>query len=54
MDTITDLLGGDHGTAELVIAQLDTNPLTLFTDLLLKEEKKQANDNVVDDNQCRK
>jgi len=51
------LLDGDHTLAAQVITELDSNPLTTFVTLLLKEEKNQAgpaNDNVVDDNQCKK
>jgi hypothetical protein len=44
VDKIIELLQGDHETAQQVVAQLDTNPLTLFTTLLLREEKQQADD----------
>jgi hypothetical protein len=37
-----ELLGGDHEVAQAVVAQLDTNPLTTFTKLVLNEEKQQA------------
>jgi hypothetical protein len=40
-----------------VIAELDSNPLTTFVTLLLKEEHKQSGstkDGLVDDNQCKK
>jgi colicin import membrane protein len=42
VEKIVELLGGDHDTAAQVVAQLDTNPLTTFTTLVLKEEKQQA------------
>ncbi len=50
-------LAGDR--AGQVIAETGTNPLTIFTELLAKEEEKQnaqgkGLDNVVDDNQCRR
>ena len=51
-----ELLEGNHEVAQQVVAQLDTNPLTTFTTLVLKEEKKQeekAADNVVS-NVCTK
>jgi len=59
LDRIIELLGGDRPLAAQVIAELDTNPLTTFVTLLLKEEKKQAegatgNDNLVYDNQCKR
>jgi hypothetical protein len=44
VEKLVDLLEGDHDTAQQVVAQLDTNPLTTFTNLLLLEEKKQADD----------
>jgi hypothetical protein len=59
VNQIVELLEGDHATAQQVVAQLDTNPLTTFTELLLKEEEKQqdrkppASDNVVA-NTCKK
>ena len=43
-DRIVELLGGDHETAQKVVAQLDTSPLTTFTQLVIKEEKKQQDD----------
>jgi hypothetical protein len=54
VDKITDLLGGDHGTAQEVVAELDSNPLTIFTELLLKEEQKQKGDPNVVANICSK
>jgi hypothetical protein len=45
VDQIVTLLEGDHATAQQVVAQLDTNPLTTFTTLVLKEEQKQADKN---------
>jgi len=59
VDTITQLLDGNHEVAQQVVAQLDTNPLTTFTTLVLKEEKKQAEDKdkskptVIDATQCK-
>jgi hypothetical protein len=53
------LLDGDHATAQQVVAQLDTNPLTTFTTLLLQEEQNQhdkgqpASDNVVATTTCK-
>ena len=44
MNTLTDLLGGDKATAQEVVAQLDTSPLTTFTALLVTDEKKQADE----------
>jgi hypothetical protein len=59
VDQIAGLIG-DRALAGQVISEIDTNPLTMFTALLLKEESKQADDkrkgedNVVDNNQCRR
>ena len=50
VNQIVDLLGGDHATAQQVVAQLDTNPLTTFTTLVLQEEQKQANGQPAGDN----
>jgi uncharacterized glyoxalase superfamily metalloenzyme YdcJ len=35
-------LQGDASTAQQIVAQLDSNPLTTFTTLLTTEEKKQS------------
>lgn len=43
VDQIAALLGGDQATAQQVLAQLDTNPLTTFTTLVLQEKEKQSN-----------
>ncbi len=53
---IAALAGSQAGQ---VIAETGTNPLTIFTELLAKEEEQQnaqgkGLDNVVDDNQCRR
>lgn len=47
-----DYLGGDYATAEQVLAQLDSNPLTTFTQLFFAEAQKQddgepGTDNIV-------
>jgi hypothetical protein len=42
VNTIAALIGGDQATAQQVVAQLDTSPLTTFTTLLVTDEKKQA------------
>ena len=53
-------MDGDHALAAQVIAEMETNPLTTFVSLMLKEEKKQAEDDkkatgaVVDDTQCKR
>jgi len=59
VDQVAALIDGDYALAAQVVAELDTNPLTTFTTLLLQEEEKQASDakgldNLVDDNQCRR
>ena len=40
-----EVLQGNHEVAQQVVFQLDTNPLTTFTTLVLQEEKKQSEDN---------
>ncbi len=60
-EKIADLLVGNHALAAQVISEMDTNPLTTFAFLLLKEEAKQADDkgkkkgldNVTNDTQCK-
>jgi len=57
-DQIAELIEGDYALATQVVAEISTNPLTTFTELLEKEEDQQASDrgvdNLVDDNQCRR
>ena len=56
---IIALLQGDHALAEQLISEMSTTPVTTLAALLLKEEKKQSQDNrgqdnVVYDNQCKR
>ncbi|NPC59368.1 beta strand repeat-containing protein, partial [Caenimonas soli] len=58
-DQIAGLIEGDHALATQVVAEFSTNPLTTFTELVLKEEEPRAGDgrgvdNLVDNNQCRR
>jgi hypothetical protein len=58
-DQIAGLIEGDHALATQVVAEISTNPLTTFTELVEKEEEQQASDgrgvdNLVDNNQCRR
>ena len=41
VEKLGDLLGGDYDTAGQVLAEVDSNPLTIFTGLFLTEEQKQ-------------
>lgn len=59
VEKLVEVLGGDHAVAQQIVAQLDTNPLTQATTLLLQEEKKQVDEKKGDTpplivNQCTK
>lgn len=53
-------MDGNQALAGQLISEMRSSPLTTFTTLLLKESEKQSpdrrpgQDNVVDDNQCRR
>jgi hypothetical protein len=53
------LVDAPPGAVQAFLAEIDSNNLTTFTVLLLKEGQKQADgrhglDNLVDDDQCRR
>jgi hypothetical protein len=59
-DLVVALMDGNEALAGQLISEMTSSPLTTFASLLLKEQERQSQDrqlgqdNVVDDNQCRR